>query len=118
MDVNLQSIQHRTGHKSVLHGTAYRDLINLNLDKIWAEIEENCKIIIKFFNAITSKTADQDPSMKVKYCFVYAILMNARWSEFSLLQRVNTVLVIEGGCSKKVINKSLIQKYYLIGFVL
>jgi len=40
----------------------------------------------------------------VKYSFLYSILMNERWHELNLVKRVNTVLIIEGGCTKKVSN--------------
>ena len=41
---------------------------------------------------------------QVKNSFLYSILMNERWHELNLVNRVNTVLIIEGGCTKKVSN--------------
>lgn len=33
--------------------------------------------------------------LKVKYSFLYSILISERWHELSLVKRVNTVLLIE-----------------------
>ena len=40
--------------------------------------------------------------VRVKFYFLYSVLMNEKWQELSLLKRVNTILIIEGGCTKKV----------------
>ena len=40
--------------------------------------------------------------VRVKFYFLYSVLMNEKWQELSLLKRVSTILTIEGGCTKKV----------------
>ena len=40
--------------------------------------------------------------VRVKFYFLYSVLMNEKWQELSLLKRVSTILIIEGGCTKKV----------------
>ena len=40
--------------------------------------------------------------VRVKFCFLYSVLMNEIWLELSLLKRVNIILIIESGCTKKV----------------
>ena len=42
--------------------------------------------------------------VRVKFYFIYSVLMNEKWQELSLymLKRVSTILITEGGCTKKV----------------
>ena len=40
--------------------------------------------------------------VRVKFYFLYSVLMNEKWQELSLLKRVSTILIIEGGYTKKV----------------
>ena len=52
--------------------------------------------LIDMLNAMTGKEIDiknTTDELKVKYCFIYSIIMNIRWHELSLFQRVNTVLL-------------------------
>lgn len=67
---------------------------------MWNEIERNIPFVIHIMNAVSGKDTNTD--LRVKYSFLYSILMNERWHELSVLKRVNTVLVIEGGCTKQV----------------
>ena len=58
-------------------------------------------------NAVSGKensVAETKLEVQVKYSFLYLILMNERWHELNLVKRVNTILIIEGGCTKKVSN--------------
>ena len=74
---------------------------DFSFDRVWNEIESNIPFVVTIMNAACGKsftTAD----LRVKYSFIYSILMSERWHELSLLKRVNTVLIIEGGCTKKV----------------
>ena len=67
---------------------------------------EKNQYFIDVLNTVSGVTATTDSNIshdyKAKYSFVYSILMNIRWHELSLLQRLNTILLIEGGCSKQV----------------
>ena len=91
----------RRSDGSVLYGHSYQSLKDFSFDRVWNEIESNIPFVITITNAVCGKsftTAD----LRVKYGFIYSILMSERWHELSLLKRVNTVLIIEGGCTKKV----------------
>ena len=60
---------------------------------------------IEIMNAVSRKNLGMENTehdVRVKFCFLYSVLMNERWHELSLLKRVNTILIIEGGCTKKV----------------
>ncbi|CAB4026192.1 RNA-directed DNA polymerase from transposon BS, partial [Paramuricea clavata] len=77
-------------------------MINFSFEKLWEEMETNIPFVMEILNAITGVEggkAKQD--LRVKYGFLYSILMNVRWHELSLIQRLNTLCLIEGGCSKQ-----------------
>lgn len=59
---------------------------------------------------------DTKHGLQVKYCFLYSVLMKERWHELNLLKRVNTILVIEGGCTKHVISMLSYSVMYLLWF--
>lgn len=80
---------------------------DFNINKVWLEMKITQPFLIDLMNATTGNPVDIDNTteeVKVKYCFIYSILMNMRWHELSLFQRINTVLLIEGGCGKQVIH--------------
>ena len=75
-----------------------------DFEKLWREMKANVPFIVDIFNAVSGNTSIEDikDGIKVKYCFLYSILMHERWNKLSLLNRVNTILAIEGGCTKQV----------------
>ena len=90
---------------SVLYGQTYESLAGFEFQSIWNEMKTNFPYLIDIFSAVAglSKTYDDiEQSERVKFCFIYSILMNINWNSLSLLQRMNTVLMLEGGGSKKV----------------
>lgn len=91
---------------SVLYGNDYESLAEFNYDKIWMELKDNFPLLIEFMNAVADREGksieDIGESLRIKYSFLYSILMSERWHELNLVKRVNTVLVIEGGCTKQV----------------
>lgn len=91
----------RRSDGSVLYGSDYESLKDFSFDRIWQEMETNIPFLITLMNAVSGKSSTT-PDLRVKYSFLYSILMSERWHELSVVKRVNTVLVIEGGCTKKV----------------
>ena len=91
----------RRSDGSVLYGHGYPSLKDFSFDSVWNEIESNIPFLVNIMNAVCGKSF-VTPDLRVKYGFIYSILMSERWHELSLLKRVNTVLIIEGGCTKKV----------------
>ena len=91
---------------SVLYDKHFKDMSEFNFAKIWTEIIQSVPFVVDILNAISGLKCDIDDTplcMQVKYSFVNSILMNNRWRELSLLQRINTVLMIRGGGNKQVI---------------
>lgn len=79
---------------------------NFDLNKVWVELKTSHLYLVEIMNAVSGKeksAAEAKRELQVKYSFLYSILMNERWHELNLVKRVNSVLIIEGGCTKKVI---------------
>ena len=97
----------KRSHGSVLYGNDYDSMKDFDFGKVWLELKTNLPFLVELMNAVSGKensVAETKLELQVKYSFLYSILMNERWHELNLVKRVNTVLVIEGGCTKKVSN--------------
>lgn len=103
--VSCKNLCHRN-NGSVLHAgrqNPYGMMINFSFAKLWEEMETNIPYVIEVLNAITGVERDKaKQDLQAKYGFLYSVLMNVRWHELSLVQRLNTLCLIEGGCSKQV----------------
>ena len=79
---------------------------NFDLNKVWVELKTSHPYLVEIMNAVSGKeksAAETKCELQVNYSFLYSILMKERWHELNLVKRVNSVLIIEGGCTKKVI---------------
>ena len=97
----------RRSDGSVLYSSrnSYESLRDFDFDRVWAEMETNIPYLIEIMNAVSGKNTGIEGTkhdLRVKFSFLYSVLMSERWHELSLLKRVNTILIIEGGCTKKV----------------
>ena len=97
----------RRSDGSVLYSSrnSYESLRDFDFDCVWAEIEKNVPYLIEIMNAVSGKNTGIEGTthdLRVKFSFLYSVLTSERWHELSLLKRVNTILIIEGGCTKKV----------------
>ena len=84
---------------------SFETLKEFDFDRVWTEMKTNVPFFIEIMNAVSGKnlgTENTELEVRVKFCFLYSVLMNERGHELSLLKRVNTILIIEGGCTKKV----------------
>ena len=90
---------------TVLYNTDYDNMAEFNFTTVWNEILSNHPFFIDIMNAMAGQyySFSETPDfLRIKYCFIYSILMSTRWHALTLIQRINTVLMINGGCSKKV----------------
>ena len=97
----------RRSDGSVLYSNrnSFENLKEFDFDRVWTEMKSNVPFFIEIMNAVSGKNLGMENTeldVRVKFCFLYSVLMNERWHELSLLKRVNTILIIEGGCTKKV----------------
>ena len=63
----------------------------------------NIPFLVDIFKAVSGENGIIESATRVKYGFVNPVLMNERWP--------NTVLVIEGGCTKQVWNTLVPSKF-------
>ena len=97
----------RRSDGSVLYSNrnSFETLKEFDFDRVWTEMKSNVPFFIEIMNAVSGKNLGMENTeldVRVKFCFLYSVLVNERWHELSLLKRGNTVLIIEGGCTKKV----------------
>jgi len=107
-DINssCQSLCKRT-NGTYLYGSRsiYTNMSEFQFQKIWDEVKTTNPFLIDVLNAVSGGKCSPDETksdLQIKYSFIYSILMSVRWHELTLVQRVNTVLMIEGGCTKQV----------------
>lgn len=103
---SCENLCRRSQAGSVLYGKDYESLRDVDFNKIWDELKANQPFLVELMNAVTDNDDIEGTTheLRVKYSFLYSILMNERWHELSLIKRMNTVLIIEGGCSKQVLS--------------
>ena len=97
----------RRSDGSVLYSNrnSFETLKGFDFDRVWTEMKSIVPFFIEIMNAVSGKNLGMENTeldVRIKFCFLYSVLMNERWHELSLLKRVNTILIIEGGCTKKV----------------
>ena len=97
----------RRSDGSVLYSNrnSFETLKEFDFDRVWTEMKTNVPCFIEIMNAVYRKNLGMENTeldVRVKFWFLYSALMNERWHELSSLKRVNTILVIEGRCTKKV----------------
>ena len=95
----------RSGASSVLYSKDYESLSDFHFFKVWDELKANQPFFMELMNAMSGNNIDVEDTkheLRVKYSFLYPILMNERCHELSLIKRMITILIIEGGCSKNV----------------
>ena len=83
--------------------TNYQSMFQFSIDKLWDEFISELPFLVNTLKVIFKDYIDETKhDVKVKFCFTYSVLLDARWSHLSLFQRINSVLMIESGSSKKV----------------
>ena len=71
--------------------------------KILTEMKERAPDILDFLVTIAAPKVKEDGRQVVPICEAYAMLMNIRCRELSLVQKINTIVLGRGGATKKVI---------------
>ena len=95
----------RKENKSLLLDNSYEGIKEFSFKPLWNEVIKHHPLLADLFMTMTKQRCHPNNASEeiiVKGCFVYSIIMHSRWHELSLMQRLNTVLIIEGGCSKQV----------------
>ena len=88
---------------STLYEKDFEHLKTFSIQPIWDEMKKH-PLLIDVLKTVSGSTGKIEQPLKLKFTLIYSILMQQRWHELSLFQRVNTVQVIKGKCSKEVRN--------------
>ena len=91
--------------RSILYDKGYDEMADFDMDKLWNELVTHHSFLVDVFNVASNQfcMANETPlQLRTKYCPMYSTLTMVRWDHLSLLQRINTVLMIEGGGSVRV----------------
>lgn len=89
----------RRSENSVLRKKEYEGLSDLSWKEIYVEIESKCPTTMQFLVTLVHEM-DADGKKMPPVCLMYSIPMFLRVPELSRLQRLNTVLLSDGGTSK------------------
>ena len=93
------------GEPSVLKDTSVRALENVDWCKVMTEMKERAPDLLDFLATVASLRVKQNIDKQVPpVCMIYAMLMNQRWQELSLVQKIATVVLGIGHSSKKMIS--------------
>ena len=100
VDEELKTMCSRS-ENSVLRKHYYDSLSKLTWKEIFVEIEKNCPTTMHFLVTLVDGNVDLTDEKKIPLiCLMYAIPMFLTVPELSKLQRLNTVLLTEGGATK------------------
>ena len=65
---------------SILGYTNYQSMSQFSIDKLWDELVSELPFLVKTLKVIRKDYTDETKhDVKVKLCFIYSVLLNARW---------------------------------------
>jgi hypothetical protein len=94
----------RRENNSVLRDRSFDGLESTNFTEIEKEIKTHCPLFYQFLSTMIGYEHDNEKK-QAAFALIYSIIMFRRCHELSKLQRVNTVLLIDGGASQQVLNQ-------------
>ena len=82
----------RRSDGSVLYSNrnSFETLKGFDFDRVWTEMKSIVPFFIEIMNAVSGKNLGMENTeldVRVKFCFLYSVVMNERWHELSLLKR-------------------------------
>ena len=100
----------RRSKNSVLRKREYEGLSDLSWKEIYVEIESKCPATIQFLITLVNGM-DVDEKKMPPVCLMYSIPLFLRVPELSRLQRLNTILLSDGGTSKIVSPNNIVYVF-------
>lgn len=85
---------------SVLRKNQYPDMVTFDWKAVLLEISKRCPLLLDVMATIVGSSTKPNVIPVVGLC--YSILMQKRNHDLSLIQRINTILLSEGGAKKQV----------------
>lgn len=107
LDKQTQLLLRRVDQSSYLIENDYSSMTSFSWSKILEEMKTRHPILLRFLLAVCSPNTDPEKipeSMAPVLGMVYAILMQKRWHELSLVQRVISILLSMEHTHQKVQN--------------
>ena len=89
--------------KSALRERGYAGMSTFSFEKILGEMKTLCPTVFSFLSQMI-QLGDNQEKKRAAVVLMYGIIMFSRCKEMSLVQRVNTVLLMEGEASQQVLN--------------
>ena len=87
--------------KSVLGERGFTGMSTLNFEEVVKKVRSQCPTVYKILSQMVQLCIDPDKK-KAPLALIYGMIMFKRCKELSLVQRVNTVLLNDGGASQEV----------------
>ena len=79
----------KSANGSILGYTNYQTMSQFSIDKLWNEFVSELPFLAKTLKVTCKDYADETKhDVKVKLCFIYSVLLNARWSHLSLFKEL------------------------------
>ena len=104
--------------RTLLYDNSVTDMVDFKWDRIVEEMHMHCPELLDVLLTVSlppnSSFENVKDKIKRRICVTYGILMQGRWDRLSLLQRLITVVLTEGGVSKKVSNFFLFEKFVVV----
>lgn len=99
-----QSLCVRTrGVPSVLKDTSVLALESVEWCSVMTEMKERAPDVLDFIATVAAPRLKKDVDAQVPpVCMIYGMMMNQRWQELSLVQKIATIILGIGHSSKKV----------------
>ncbi len=104
---NLKAVVKLTARRatnSVLRRRDYNGMSNLNFVEIAEEMKRLCPTMYKVLSATLGLHDDEktEKNGNMVLALIYSLIMFRHFKELSLIQRVNTILLIDSGANLKV----------------
>ena len=89
--------------QSVLRERGYAGMSTFSFEKICGEMRTLCPMVFSVLSQMI-QLGDRQEKKKAALVLMYGIIRFTRCKDMSLVQRVNTVLLMEGQASQEVLN--------------
>ena len=91
------------GEPSVLKDSSVEALESVEWRKVMREMKDRVPDVLDFIATVATPRLKKNVDDQVPpVCMIYAMMMNQRWQELSLVQKIGTVILGVGHSSKKV----------------
>ena len=106
LDDQCKSLCVRTrGEPSVLKETSVEALESVEWCSVMTEMKERAPDVLDFIATVAAPKLKRNVEDQVPpVCMIYGMMMNQRWQELSLIQKIATVILGIGHSSKKVLS--------------